>query len=289
LVGVAASIVGLLLAVIYARREAVKIKDLRYDTRIARFPVVSRPRLKGYGISSAYGSGSSQENIENLYAHGIVIINRGHDSIRRIDIAPGNPLRVEVKGARLLDITVESATRDVINFSVGSPIRRDKSVTEAEVSFDYLDHEDGALVRILTTERPESLAVVGDIVGMPKGIRRVGDDHRGNVWGRLGGAVSVLLFVASLSLTPFVYRRVTGGWENVWILALPILALILPLVIIIVIGSTVWPSGEPSLPAKISPHRGRFIGLGNPPMRHDAFFEYPYALLESPNIVDGDD
>ena len=134
----------------------------------------------------------------------------------------------------------------------------------AEVSFDYLDCRDGGLVRTLTTSRPGQICLAGDIVGMPKGIQRVTDGTKPSAWSRAGGISALLLFVASLALTAFTYRWVTGEWSNVWLLLLPICALLIPLLITVVV-SEVWPSGRPTLPAEIRPP---FMGLrlhGHPP------------------------
>lgn len=66
-----------------------------------------------------------------------------------------------------------------------------------------------------------------------------------------------MLFLVSLSVTPLLYKWVTGSWEHVWVLALPVLALILPLLIVGLVGATLWPSPKQLFPEKISAHRSR--------------------------------
>ena len=93
-----ASIVGLVLAILYARREASRVKDLRFETQIPHFPLVSSSSLKGFGVSISYGSGENQEVVEDLFVSHLAFLNLGKESIRREDIAPANPLRVEISG-----------------------------------------------------------------------------------------------------------------------------------------------------------------------------------------------
>jgi hypothetical protein len=250
-----ASIVGIVLTIRYARKTVSRVKDLRYNASISRYSIFSRRALREYGVSISYGSGKGSETIDSLYVSQLTIANLGDESIRRTDIAPSNPLRVEVKGVHPLDISLVAATRNVINFAVGQMRHPVEGSVVADVTFDYLDGGDGGLVRVLSTKPVSSITLKGDIIGMPSGIRAADEVGQSTVMGRIGVAASLVLFLTSLSVTPLLYKWVTGGWEYVWILALPVLALILPLAIIAIVGTTLWPSPRPLFPEKIRPRR----------------------------------
>ncbi|MFE0805041.1 hypothetical protein [Streptomyces sp. NPDC058812] len=250
-----ASLIGLVLAVKYARDSAKKVKDLRYYSAISRHPVISQKGLEKYGVSIYHESPSGRESVGRLYIHYLSLVNLGHEPIRREDIAPGNPLRIKMSGGRILALSLESVTRDVIHFKVSAPSDSSEGDVTADISFDYLDFQDGGLIRIISTAPLSSLEATGDVVGMPTGVSPMTELSRSGILGKVGATLSLLLLLGSLSSTSLVYRWVTGAWEDSWVLLLPLAALFIPLVIILVTAATVWPDPKPILPQKIIPRR----------------------------------
>jgi hypothetical protein len=115
--------------------------------------------------------------IESAYVTYVRFANFGKEPIRSADIAPANPLRIDVAmpkgddGGDVLDNTLEAASREVIGLRVGNVITF-KKLTRAKLEFDFLDLHDGGVVRILSSGRPDSVSMTGDIIGMPTGIMR---------------------------------------------------------------------------------------------------------------------
>ena len=245
------------------RRTEAEDSCVKLD--IGRFPLVSARSLSDYKLSILYEpEGRAEERIASAFVHFVRIINFGREPIRREDIAPANPLRIEVRGTRVLDFSVEAVTRPVSRITIDPHVKRDADST-AFIEFDFLDYLDGALVRIMTTERPAEISLTGDIIGMPTGVLPADKLNRHGLLSALGAFLSFALFGVALALTPFVFRWVTGSWDNVWLLALPVVAIVLPLVIIIGISSMVWPKPNVEFPRELMP---RLKGLP-PYLRHE--------------------
>jgi hypothetical protein len=258
LVAAVASIVAVPLAIYYARRQAERQKLLAYDSGITRLPLISQRSLTAYQLSVVYQpEGGDEERISDAYVHFLRFANFGREAIRRDDIAPHNRLRIEVRDARVLDFTVEAVRRSVSNISVEADIPFG-DFYEATVDFDFLDYRDGALVRVVTTSRPSDIVLRGDVIGMPGGVKRASDIGRRPFWTWVGGMLSTAVLLSTLASTPFVFRWVTGGWANVWLLALPIVALIVPAIVIAFVGATIWPKQGLQFPRELIPRRGPF-------------------------------
>jgi len=255
--GVAAGIatfVGTVLAIYYGRREGRRRKPLAYHATVSPIPLASSKSLDAYNLSLVYEPREGQRReIDDAYVHYLRFVNFGAEAVRRADIAPANPLRIEVEGAEVLDATVEAVRRDVCQIAIGD-IAKTEDETTIPVTFDFLDYRDGCLVRLLTTARPKGVKLVGDIIGMPEGVKTTADLVGLNrIWGRVGTGLAVLLEVAALALTVFVYRWVIGDWVSVWLVVLPVIALLLPLIITIVVSETIWPKSEPTFPRELLP------------------------------------
>ena len=253
-----ASLAAIPLAIYYARRQGQKQKLLAYLPGISRLPLVSARSLSAYRLSVVYTrEGAKDERIDGAFVHFLRFANFGREPIRREDIAPHNRLRIEVTGTRVLDFAVEAVRRPVCAIRVDQDMPVD-GAEEATVDFDFLDYLDGAVVRVLTTSAPERIELVGDIVGMPQGIARADEVRRRSFLGWVGGALSVISIVGVLALTALIFHWVTGSWSNVWLLALPLVALLLLLVSIIVVSETVWPKSGLQFPKELAK---RFRGM----------------------------
>jgi hypothetical protein len=245
-----ATVAGLALAVYYGRREGRKRKILTYEASVAPWPVASSASLAEYNLSLAYErEGEEPRRIADAYAHFVRFANLGHEPIRHEDIAGGNPLRIDVAGdVEVLDASLEAVTRDVARIELGQ-IEPRKGSTSVPITFDFLDYQDGALVRLMTTSPPEAVALAGDIIGMPEGIRAASEvTARRTFWGPLGFILFVLFEVFAFSAVALAYRLVTEDWSSLWLLPLPILALFGPLIIAFIVSETIWPKQRPDFP-----------------------------------------
>jgi len=170
--------------------------------------------------------------------------NLGKEPIRGSDIATANPIKVKVEGTRTLDIQVVGKTREVNKVHIVNQVAKDTEA-EAEVQFDYLDYQDGGLVRILTVDDRGKISLSGDIIGMPEGIRNIEEtDGDISVW------KEIISIAAIVVLNAFVYYWLTGSWNRVWLAFVPWGVLILGIAISIIIAF-MWPSGRPSFPMSL--------------------------------------
>jgi hypothetical protein len=260
LVAGVATIGGVILAIYYGRQQGSHIKLLAYKAAVSPFPVASSSSLEEYNLALMYEPREGEpREIESAYAQYLRFANFGHEPVRREDIAPANPLRIEVTGADVLDVSVEASHRDVCRVALG-PIEPGDGSTSFAVEFDFLDYRDGGLIRLLTTSSPERVALVGDIIGMPEGIKTA-DELRGrrSLWGPTGTVLAILFEVGSLVLTVFVYRWVLGEWNSVWLVALPVVALLAPAVVSLLISEKLWPKPGPRFPPELLPRGYRHL------------------------------
>jgi hypothetical protein len=247
----AASLAAIPIALYYARRQGQKQKLLAYAPRIARWPLVSARSLAAYQLAVVYTkAGGQDERIDAAFVHFLRFANFGREPIRREDIAPHNRLRIQVEGTRVLDFAIEAVRRSVCAIALEQNIPSGE-FEEANVDFDFLDYHDGALVRILTISPPKRVELVGDIVGMPAGIVRADEVRKRPFLGWVGGTLSVLGVLGVLALTAAIFRWVTGSWSNVWLLALPLVGLVLLLTLIIAISETIWPKSGLQFPKEL--------------------------------------
>jgi hypothetical protein len=247
IVGGLASIAGLIYA-IYIARKSQRVKLLIYD---ASPPVALASAVSpedDYELAVIFRpKGGHEERIESVHVRFLRFANLGREPVRRDDIAPSNPLRVEVAGVRTLDISLTATSREVCRVELTKQTYAAENAS-AEIAFDFLDYRDGAVVKILTVGRKGSTALHGDIIGMPEGIRRVDQLRPKALLAKMGCALAASFELASVASVPFIFHWVTGAWTHVWLLILPFVALFAPAIIIAIIASTVWPEGNLSFP-----------------------------------------
>jgi len=249
--GAIGTFVGLALTVIYSRR-ADRRKMLVHDVAPPLALANILPDRTDHRLSIVYErEGSPAMNVRGAFLRFIQLGNLGKEPIRRDDIAPGDPLRLEVDGARVLDMAVSAVSRDVINFGLTPFSESPGGKTSSLMSFDFLDSQDGALIRVLTDNAAARLRIAGTIIGMPQGVLRTGDLGQNRVLNAVGCGLAVLLQLSAIAGALFIFRTVTGGWSSLWIFLLPIAALFLPAIVVGLVASTVWPSG-PRWPGALS-------------------------------------
>jgi hypothetical protein len=237
------------------RRER-RVKLLAYASTTP-FPLAAKRREEGdYRLSIRYGRGTGDdEEVEAVYVSYLRFANFGKEPIRRADIASANVLEVVSEGARVLDISLVAQGRAVSRVEIG-PVAFGENGATAAVSFDFLDFEDGATVRVLSVGPRCETRLRGDIVGMPGGIQRADQTRSSKTSVTLGGLGFLLYLVAqvaTLSGAAWVIQRVTGDWADVWLVAVPIVALVAPIVGAILISIALEPfSGRRKFPDELA-------------------------------------
>lgn len=195
--------------------------------------------------------GSTAEKIESVFTTFLKFANLAKEPIRGSDIAPANPVRVNIEGARTLDIQVAGITRSVNNVSLKKKVSKGEEAS-ADVHFDFLDYRDGALIKILSVGNKGKISLKGDIIGMPEGIKNIdeiGSKTKNSV--QVSGWLTLGFVVAGLILSGFAFYWVTGAWKNVWLILLPIGVIIILIASVIIFESWAWPRGRPSFPSSL--------------------------------------
>lgn len=251
IVGGVIGIGGIIYTIYYGRRSQRK-KLLVYElSRPIALAQAFSPE-DDYKLSVLFQrKGSTAEKIESVFTTFLKFANLAKEPIRGSDIAPANPVRVNVEGARTLDIQVAGITRSVNNVSLKKQVSKGEEAS-ADVHFDFLDYQDGALIKILSVGNKGKISLKGDIIGMPEGIKNIdeiGSKTKNSV--QVSGWFALGFVVAGLILSGFAFYWVTGAWKNVWLILLPIGVIIILIASVIIFESWAWPRGRPSFPSSL--------------------------------------
>jgi len=252
---------------------------LLYDTSLSVPLATAQSPEDEYSLSVIFKrKGEMEERISSANVQFLIFANLGKEPIRRCDIAPANPLRINIDGERTLDIALSSSSRTVAGIDIAN-IELGKEHTQAELTFDFLDFQDGGVIKILTEGESAKINMSGDIIGMPEGIRRCDEIRNLGLLNKIGGVLSFFLLSLAVVLVPFAYRWITASWQHVWVLMLPFVAMIAPAIIIAIIASTIWPSKKVSLPKslRLPPWFTRmpmYIFHRHPEMQRELFLRY---------------
>lgn len=252
IIGIVAGIIGIVGVVytIYYGRKNQRKKLLVYENSPAIPLAQAYSPEDDYKLSVVFQrKGSNEERIESVYTTFLKFANLGREPIRGSDIAPANPVKVNIEGARTLDIQIAGITREVNNVYIRNHVIEDEEAS-AEVCFDFLDYQDGSLVKILTVGNKGKISLSGDIIGMPEGIRNIEETSGSKFEGTISGWVAGIVFVAAVALSAFIHYWVTGSWNHVWLILVP-LGVLLLVVVAIAIVAWAWPSGRPSFPKSL--------------------------------------
>jgi hypothetical protein len=242
-VGTLASLGGVYAIVDSRRNRRVKALGFEHTGPIA---LAAAPgHEQDYQITIHYRPSveGPDEVISAAYVTYLRFANFGREPIRSQDIAPANPLRVQVEGVRVLDISLAGVHRDVSQIDLAE-LELGEEKSHADVRFDFLDKDDGGLVRILSTgKKGAEINLVGDIIGMPLGIVRTDKPVPGKSrWGKIGVGLYASLQVVALLLALFAIQQTTGDWSDIWLFVVPFVAVIGPGLIAIAVSETIWPT-----------------------------------------------
>jgi hypothetical protein len=243
-------VVGIVYTVYYGRRSQKK-KLMVYE--------VSRPIVLAQAFSPEDDyklsvllerKGSTTEKIDSVYTTFLKFANLGKETIRGNDIAPANPLRVTAEGSRILDMRVAGITRKVNNVVLRNQVM-DVERASAYVDFDFLDYQDGALVKILSVRRRGNISLEGDIIGMPEGIKNIEEIHPGSktrdisAWWLLGG------LIVAVFLSGFIFYKVIGDWRSAWLMIVPLGLVAAVVALLLLIEDPPWSKRKSSFPKSL--------------------------------------
>jgi hypothetical protein len=266
--GVAFGLIGLAYA-IYVTRRNRQVKLLAYEI-LSPMPIAHvMSRNSAYSLRIVYEkAGESPITIDRAVIHFIRFTNFGHTAIRREDVAGKDKLRLVVKGGTILDLSLSSVTRDVCGIVLGET-RKIETEASAIIELDFLDHKDGALIQIVTDSKDSAVSLQGTIIGMPKGIRQIMETDREAMVSGWGCVPAAALQLVAIATVPLLYLKIAGTLNHVWLLLLPIGALVLPAALTILMASILNPLRSYQFPKLLTtPNwyrgRARAYGIGSP-------------------------
>jgi len=239
---------------IYSNIKNRRMKLLAYEASDSTALAKAYSPEEGYKLSILYQvTGHPEEKIASVNVRFLRFANLGKEPIRSADVAENNPFRLSIKGVRALDIALISTNKTGNNIHLDCPVFSDDEA-HVEIKFDYLDYQDGAVIRVLTVGNKGEMELLGDIIGMPLGIQKTDDLSPANLMGTIGGVLSAALVALLLFLSSLLFYKVVGSWRNAWLLLMPFVALIIGGVLIALI-SNVWPNPKRRYPkALMFPH-----------------------------------
>jgi len=187
-----------------------------------------------------YGPRGEQEEIQSAFLTEFRFANFGRDSIRADDFVPRNPVKLVVEGCKVLDISMSGVAREANGIRLGE-VETKGDVASVEVLWDYLDHKDGARLRILSDGRPKNLVMFGDIVGMPQGIQNI-NVASPSIGQRAMLTVTLVFVLLSLCIwNAYLYKWVAGMWSHIWLLLTPMLTISLFFIISSIVMNLIIP------------------------------------------------
>ena len=245
MVGGVIGVVGIIYTIYYGRR-GIKKKLLAYE--IAR-PIAIAQAFSpedDYKLSVLFQrKGSAAEKIESVFTTFVKFANLGKEPIRGSDIARTNPVKLNIEGTRVLDIQIAGVTRKVNNVILKNRIMKAKRAS-GNVYFDFLDYQDGGLIKILSVGNKGKISLSGDIIGMPEGLKNVNEFRKKRKGIINTGWFILSMLVVGLITSGFIYYWINGTWRNVWLLFIPPGITVLVLIILAFMSEWSWQrAGQP--------------------------------------------
>jgi len=162
LLSLALGVIGIILALVFYLKSR-KLKVARYE--VLSRTIVEDLTAKLDGLEVRY----QQVPQQRITVSRVFVWNEGTDTIDTADLTPIDPLRVEFsEGAELLDarIVFQTYPANQVRINVPALPSESKTPTNLNISFDYLDHSDGAIVQLVHTgARSHKIVVKGKIKG----------------------------------------------------------------------------------------------------------------------------
>jgi hypothetical protein len=106
--------------------------------------------------------------IDNLSIARIAIWNRGRETINKSDVAPIDPIRLELRNSKILNIEIIYEKNPANNFSL-IPVSIDGKThihNRFAINFDYFDLNEGIILQVFHTGKTdEDIKILGTIKG----------------------------------------------------------------------------------------------------------------------------
>jgi hypothetical protein len=252
IIGTVITIASFVYAIIITQRSK-QAKNLKYQ-RLPPSPIAGAiSKESGYSIKIVYESPhKSTKTVDSVFVQYLRFTNFGKVPITKNDSAKGDPLRVEVKGGKVLDITLANATRDVCRISLGAASQSADKIV-ANINFEFLDYLDGGLVQVVTEGEHSQASLCGTIIGMPQGLIKEKGGKTSIGLSDPGCIVPIIIQVCALIAVPFIYQQLNGSWDGIWFLLLPVAALILPIAFTIPFLILIMSRKGVNFPERLSP------------------------------------
>ena len=250
--GVILGVVSLIYAV-YVTKHSNREKRLTYEL-LAPVPVADViSNHSGFSLKVIYERGdNSSEFIDGAFIQYLRLSNFGQTPITEKDLAQTDPVRIEIIGGNVLDISLVNRTNEACQIILGEVVKNNE-ITSASINFEFLDHQDGGLLRILTDKKTGRISLLGTVIGMPQGIVYLKQDSLSDKRTKLGFISYVTLQILTLTSTPLLYRYITGSWRNTWLLMLPLLTIVISFVYFIVYNLLFVERVRAKFPESLSP------------------------------------
>jgi hypothetical protein len=235
LIGAVASIVGVVL--FFALRSRPPRKLLSWEA----FPAVGiasvLPHRADYKLSLLYErTGEAPVPLTGAFLSFVRLANLGDEPVRSADLTPNDPLRLVVFAAQVLDISLAAVTREVTNFQLG-PFAQDRDQATTRITFDFLDAKDGALLRVLTSDRLVRFDVQGTVIGMPGGLRSGAGSSNSALSCGLMLLLLLLWTFAAIATVALIRRFIDWDPDLVWVPVAALAAFMAPFLLIVILGS----------------------------------------------------
>lgn len=238
IIGSVASLIGLY--ALYQARKYRRVKALVYECSeaipLATASAIERDYELSIHFRPAGGRQGDEEVIDAAYVTYLRFANFGKEPIRANDIPAATPLTVCAAGDRVLDISLSASRRPVSRIQI-EPLSSGDTASNAALSFDFLDFHDGGVIRVLSSGRHVEVSLAGDIIGMPAGITRAkpeGSSVEVQGWGLAAWVIGELV---AFGMAAYLIKVATDSWANSWLLAVPIVAFAVPLIVAIAISA----------------------------------------------------
>lgn len=199
--------------------------------------------------------------VNAVFVQYVRFANFGRLPIQRADSATADPLRIEATGGNPLSLSLVNSSREVCQIALANTVRSDQRLS-SRIEFDFMDHQDGGLVQIIS-ESPETTASLkGTVVGMPAGLTRAKPSPDGITFPDLGCVIPLIIELLFIVAVPFVYRHAIGSWSNAWVLLLPVAAIFLPLIVTLPVVFFFTGRRQLRFPSRLEPPHHYYSRMG---------------------------
>jgi hypothetical protein len=211
---------------VYVKRVTQREKRLVYEVLkpISIAEVINGS--SGYSLKVIYQQrGQEDVYVDKAFLYYLRILNTGKEAIKKEDIPKGDPLTLVLTNEKILDVALVNTTNETCRVSLdnGERFHTRSTIT---LSFDFLDYQDGMLIRVISYGNKLNISLTGTVIGMPGGAIRLKEvSVRQEITG-LGCIIPIIVTIGLLAYTPFIYNKIMETWDNVWIIFLPIVMLL---------------------------------------------------------------